>query len=162
MSYDTHILDEFKRLPIFTLPDIRSDKWQHNYQMVRGFQKREGRLPSHHSKDNVERPLGRWCARQREDRRAGVLSPERQSLLLDIPGWRWDSVYEDWEKRLGDVEEFVRSKLRLPHMNRDDEFERSLSVWYYKQRSLRRRGMLSKEHSEKLEVLLKKWVKDWE
>ncbi len=40
--------------------------------------------------------LGAWCTVQRTLRRRGLLAPEREKALDDIPGWSWDPRTDQW------------------------------------------------------------------
>jgi superfamily II DNA or RNA helicase len=69
--------------------DPHRDSWATGILALRSFVEREGhaRVPQRHIENDVR--LGSWVAKQRANRRAGILDAARASELETVPGWRW-------------------------------------------------------------------------
>ena len=131
--------------------------WDSNFEAVRDYAKREGKLPSRKSKDIKVKRLGMWCQRQRSLRRKGQLSKERQKKLEIISIWYWEDGR--WDSNFEAVRDYAKREGKLP-FNESKDFEvRKLGYWCSKQRRLRRVGKLSKERRKKLETI-KVWYWD--
>ena len=65
-------------------------RWQQRLEEIASLRDADGEWPRHQKIDNrAERTLGVWLHTQRMDRRAGKLSPEKESLLNErLQGWR--------------------------------------------------------------------------
>ena len=72
--------------------DPHEARWETGFMSLEGFVRREGhaRVPQDRLDENGFR-LGAWVRRQRADRNAGRLAPERIARLEALPGWVWDA-----------------------------------------------------------------------
>lgn len=74
--------------------DTADTKWRLSYLALRQFVTREGvcAVPYLHVErlPDFEVNLSRWCTVQRQDRRRGLMAPERTASLEQVPGWRWE------------------------------------------------------------------------
>ena len=89
-------LSEERRQLLEAVPGWAWDKyeaaWEDGYEHLRSFVERQGhsRVPAYYRDEDGFR-LGRWVVHQREFRRGGKLSNQRQRRLEAVPGWVWDA-----------------------------------------------------------------------
>lgn len=74
--------------------DTADTRWRLGLLSLRQFVTREGtcRVPYQHIEalPDYEVGLSRWCTIQRQERRRGLISPEREAALEQVPGWAWE------------------------------------------------------------------------
>jgi hypothetical protein len=141
--------------------DLRSEweaKWQSNFEQVKRFAELNGRLPSRFRNDKEEIRLGLWRSIQRQQKREGKLSEERQSMLESIPGWKWFKGRKElWEDNYNEVKRIVMSEGRFPSQFSGNLEEEMLGLWCATQRFRNRIGKMSIERQKKLEAIPGWW-----
>jgi len=118
--------------------------WSQRYRELVAYQEEHGncRVPKAQGK------LGRWVARQREQRKKNGLSEARQ-VRLDAIGFVWNTNEDAWDMRYEKLKEYVRQhgNTRVPTAEHD------LGVWVAKQRQLQRQEKLLRHRKERLDTL---------
>ncbi|KMO74241.1 MULTISPECIES: helicase associated domain-containing protein [Mycolicibacterium] len=98
--------------------------------------------------------LQAWCARQRADYAAGLLSPAQIDALSALPGWDWDPDEHRWRQGLTMLVEFVDSGGDLAMLHRDLRVNGfALGRWWQRCHEDCRAGVLSAERRAVLAAL---------
>jgi len=113
--------------------------WEENLEQVKSFMEKDDRLPVLYSKDPAEKRLGVWRATQKVAFKRGKMTPERIKALESIPGWEWESDFDDrWQENLEKVRVFQKKHGRLPSEESKDPEEKRLGRWNGSQRRARK------------------------
>jgi hypothetical protein len=105
--------------------------------------------------------LGLWVSAQRNQYEKGNLSEERQKALETLPGWAWDLREEiRWQEGYAKLKQYC-NKYGTAQLKSSYKTERgfNLGLWVSAQRSKYKKGNMSKERQQALEVL-PGWVWD--
>lgn len=147
-----------EQLPEWTWSIKSNDKkavWFTAYMSLRTFSDAEGHtsLPYNYvTKDGFH--LGGWVDRQRLAHLRGKLPKEKQQMLEKIPHWTWYDHRVEWKYGIERLREFAR---RWDHTNvpnnyvTDDGY--SLGQWIAEQRSVYRKGEMSKRRQKVFEQM---------
>jgi len=118
----------------------RIERWVKTCSACESFIAQAGRLPTYAADStSVEYALARWIARQVRDPDLCIYQVERLEL---IPGFSWATRLDRWRQRLADVEMFYTAFDRLPARSSQLPAERSLALWFARQRQRMARGEL--------------------
>ena len=109
-----------ERVPGWVWREDLESEWQRRLQKLHQFVAEHNCLP--HA---GEPPLGRWARQQRATHRAllrgeaSIMTAHRMAALEAVPYWTWEVDVEqlrdeDWQRRLGELQEFVAGHGRLP------------------------------------------------
>lgn len=144
-------------------PDRPSTRWRSQFQTLRDFVEKTGRLPRS-SETQSEITLHNWRLRQLRSYESGEMSPSKIALLNTIPNWninqRETDLNQNWEKHLNDVLIFVQTTGRFPrYRNFDSADEHRLGVWLHNQHQRKTRGLLDIERREKLDKTIPGWAR---
>lgn len=120
------------------------EKWLSNFNDVKMYIEKNGRLPSNKDK------IGMWLDHQRQSYK-GIggckMTPNRISLLESLPNWYW-TFNDKWNSTFNEVKEFIETNGRLPKHNEQ------LNSWVSSQRQLYKdKGKLTTEQIELLESI---------
>jgi superfamily II DNA or RNA helicase len=133
--------------------DAFADSWELRFRKVKEFIAREGhgRVPQGWVEDGVD--IGVWVNTQRTKFNKGMLDAERSARLTTLPGWTWDPLAEEWDRRFSLLEKFVRQygHAAVPDQYRTDGVQ--LGKWVGKQRQAKKAGRLSQDRTARLESL---------
>jgi superfamily II DNA or RNA helicase len=133
--------------------DPYESQWDYAYQLLKDFAESEGhaRVPQSYNIDGFR--LGAWVGQQRTQRRAGRLSADRVQRLVEIPGWSWEAVVDQWEsnfKLLNTfVEEHGHASVPVDHKVQGQ----ALGYWVRTQRAFFNRGEMPADRAERLKAL---------
>jgi hypothetical protein len=75
------------------------ERWMQTYQSVCQYAAEHNKTPKQHDDDPAIRALGKWCNRQRQNKKADAktpLTPEQVALMEALPGWYWGH-YGQWD-----------------------------------------------------------------
>jgi superfamily II DNA or RNA helicase len=88
--------------------DAIASRWETIFGLLQDYVAEHGssQVPSSHVVDNYK--LGSWVSNQRAFRKKGKLSPERQGLLENLPGWTWEPTTTSWDRAYDLMAEYVR------------------------------------------------------
>ena len=125
------------------------DDW---YEKLKQWSKTNKRLPSHGSKNTIEKQLGSWCKTQRQNKKKGKLSDEKIKKLELLAGWFWksDDHFNDLYDKIKQWSEIYK---KLPGEHSNDQIEKQLGRWCNTQRQNKRKKKLPDERITKLELL---------
>ncbi|MBI4228483.1 MAG: helicase associated domain-containing protein [Deltaproteobacteria bacterium] len=122
------------------MDNIREYKsWRNRYDEIVKFKKRTNRLPSLRpsAAGTNQYVLASWLARQRKNKRSGILS-KRQIELLESIGVVWNPTKENksrWEGQLQKLIEFRKNNHdRWPSKDSKDKRERTIAFWCHNNR----------------------------
>ena len=74
--------------------------WDLRLEELRAVTKRLGRVPSSRDlKSPNQRKLLNWMTMQRQEHRAGAISPEKVKKLQQIKGWEWNPKPGNYKRR---------------------------------------------------------------
>jgi len=127
--------------------------WPDSYDKVVDFIATNKKNPSCTSKDLEEAILGRWCARQRGDKRSNKLSEERLEALNNIHGWIWSLWIWTYDK----VIEFTKDNNKIPSTCSKNPEEKKLGIWCSTQRYNKKNNKLSEDRIKALENIPGWW-----
>ena len=127
--------------------------WDTGFAALCRFVEREGHARVQDGFVEGEYPLGTWVAKNRANRRDGVLSADRATRLEALPGWSWRPSHDKWETAFDLAKQFSEREghTAIPHEHTEDGF--ALGRWLYKQRGSYRLGRLSVQRQARLEAL---------
>lgn len=131
---------------------LRDWKWQEMYMRLEKYFEKYGdsRVPQKWEKDPK---LSNWVLVQRRQFGEGKMNVERRKKLERLNFvWDFRDVYEDqWEEKYQMLKDFKKEhghcKVPLAHKNQ------RLAGWVDRQRTLKSKGKLSKERTEKLDKI---------
>ncbi len=144
-----------EQLPGWVWKVKRRDSWDYKYQLLCEYAEREGhtRVPSQYiTVDGIR--LGTWVITQRAKHRQGKLSKERKEALEHLPGWVWNSPDAAWNEGFTHLYEYVKREGHSDvsfHYITKDGFK--LGVWFQRQITLLRQGIMLRERKKALEQL---------
>jgi hypothetical protein len=153
------------------MDDIRDYKsWRDRYEEIVKLKKRTNRLPSlkPSAVGTNKYILASWLARQRKNKRNGLLS-KRQIQLLESIGVVWNPTKENksrWEEQLQKLIEFRKNNPdRWPSKDAKDKKERTIAFWCHNNRMwyqgrLREVGEYPKYRKSKLDKIGFLWLPD--
>ena len=80
--------------------------WNNKYNELKAFLDKHGREPKRTKEEIV---LGEWCSTQRDKKKSGMLSEERENLLNDI-SFSWNKFEDAWEENYNNFLDFYKKK----------------------------------------------------
>lgn len=138
------------------------DEWHEGYERLLSYLDTKGTavVPKSFICED-EFKLGQWVHVQRRALKRGHLSDAKVSLLNQIPTWKWelvDTVQVGWEAAYQRTITFTHKNGRMPEAKyRSPEDNFALGKWVSYQRGDYRKGILSKERIDKLELIENWW-----
>lgn len=136
--------------------------WNEKYTNVIEYLNKMHKFPSEHSPDESIRSLGLWCRNQRVLNFKGKLKLDRKIKLEEISGWAWKinlTSDNDWKSIFDKLSKWVKLNNKFPQENSNDNFEKFLFNWCYRQKYKYRDNKLELEKVNKLESLKGwKWI----
>lgn len=81
--------------------ETRSAAWDEGYRHSLDYAKEHGTArvaAAYRTPDGFR--LGGWIAEQRSGFSRGTMTPEREQLLQELPGWLWDARLAAWDEGL--------------------------------------------------------------
>ena len=144
--------------------------WRDRYDEIVKLKKRSNRLPSlkPSAVGTNQYILASWLARQRKNKRNGLLT-KRQIKLLESLGVVWNPTKENksrWEEQLQKLIEFRKKNPdRWPSKDAKDKTERTIAYWCHNNRmwyqgKLREVGEYPKYRKNKLDKIGFLWFPD--
>lgn len=134
--------------------DVREAEWEEMYAELRRFKEVHNSFlkPRRWKGDRL---LERWAHEQRKLHRKGHLNPQRFEHLERI-GFNWDAQESSWEEMYSALVSYKQShgNCDVPHRW---PANRSFGNWVAFQRTLARKGKLSKERMDRLEQVGFRW-----
>lgn len=134
-------------------------RWLKRLDYVRKYAKKEGHacVPAGYvTKDGFK--LGTWVRDQRYLKKKGELSEDKQNILNELPGWVWVGKRSPtdltWDEAYELLKEFCENEgSARVHQHYKTEDNYALGVWVGIQRTIYKKGKLSKKKQELLEKL---------
>ncbi len=144
--------------------------WRARYNEIVKLKKRSNRLPSLRpsAAGTNQYVLASWLARQRKNKRNGLLT-KRQIKLLESIGVVWNPTKENksrWEEQLQNLVEFRKKNPdRWPSKDAKDKNERTIAFWCHNNRmwyqgKLREVGEYPRYRKNKLDKIGFLWFPD--
>ena len=132
------------------------DDWNYKYNTLKEFVKtNNNKLPVEESKDATENRLGKWCSRQRLNKKNGKISNEKIKLLEEMDGWIW-SRDDLWDNRLLELKKWIVINKKMPSQISKNIIEKSLGKWCDIQRQNKKSGTISNKRINSLGE-----IKEW-
>ena len=126
-------------------------EWQNNFSQLKEFKKEHG-----HTNPNAQDNLfGHWCSRQRGFYKKGKLSKEKVDLLDSI-NFDWDPIETKWQNMFSQLKEFKKEHGHASPSGANKEFS-LLGKWCERQRSSRKKKILSQEKIDLLDSINFDW-----
>jgi superfamily II DNA or RNA helicase len=134
--------------------DPIASQWNGMFEALALYKEKQGHcnVPSHWPEN---RKLGAWCSTQRTSKLRGKLSKEYISRLNAL-GFEWDPITSQWDDMF---ETLALYKENHGHCNVPSHWpeNKKLGAWCSSQRTMKKRGSLSKECIERLDALAFEW-----
>ena len=151
-------MDRQKRLEELGVLWARSpqEKWTEMYDLLVQFKKKEGHpnVPSTYKEDEK---LANWLVNQRQFRKKGKLTIDRQTMLEEL-GVKWATPHKPWEEMYDLLVQFKEREghAKVPQNHKEDG--ENLGAWLMNQRNFRKKGKLAIDRQKKLEELGVYWI----
>jgi superfamily II DNA or RNA helicase len=133
--------------------DTRTDFWEENFSRLQQYVKVHGnaRVPDSYTAGDFD--LGTWVGLQRRGHAKGVLEPDRERRLEDLPDWTWDTRADLWEEGFDQLQQYVQrhGDARVPFKCMVEGY--ALGHWVAKQRRDHVRGTLDSDREQRLEAV---------
>ena len=135
--------------------DTRSDSWEEGYQHLISHVDHHGDArvsDGYRTQDGFQ--LGRWVSYQRIAFGNSKLSLDRRRRLESVPGWVWDVLSDNWDRRYEEVATYARDHgtSAVPQSYRTPEGG-TLGSWVSNQRTAFAKNKLHPERQRRLESL---------
>lgn len=132
--------------------------WQDWFEKLKLFiRENSGKWPSQKSKNFLERKLGQWCSKQRQDKKIDKLEMEKVDLLDDIK-FPWDELDLRWHLMFQELIEFRKANPnKWPSGKSKDLQEAILGRWCGVQRKTFKTNKLSQERINALNKIEFLW-----
>jgi hypothetical protein len=116
------------------------DVWNETFKDVNMFKEKKGYLPKNNSKDKKEKQLAQWIQHQNINLKKKIKSmttehEERRQIWDDFlkrTGYRYNT-HKIWETVFEELNRFRDKKRRLPRNNCEDEEEKRIYQWFFRQ-----------------------------
>ena len=153
-----HLTDiVYSSLGVVTL----DDRWEEAYTAAVAWYAEHGAWPS-----QKENKLGWWCNNQRQWKKNGRLTTEREARLAATEGWWWQrDKNEAWERMYIAAVAWFKEHDKWPAKKSKIALEKRLNQWCDMQRQLGKRGKLTPERETRLSQTAGWWwaqKDDWE
>jgi hypothetical protein len=131
--------------------EVIDEAWERGMTLLRRYVDRElnALVPQRHLEERFR--LGTWVTEQRQNKREGALSSERQAELEAIPGWAWDKHEATWQAHFAALRTFVDREGHASTSQKHVEGNLRLGGWVANQRN--RAEALSATQRSQLEAL---------
>ena len=137
--------------------ELRRGSWEGWYALLRAYVQAHGAFPPAGYVTATGEKLGDWLANQRQNKRRGLLTPEREARLASL-GICWQVTEEGWRARFAQAQEYHRVHGHLcPALERSGLCPPGLASWLGAQRKLRETGRLQAEKAAALETIGMVW-----
>ena len=130
-------------------------RWQRNYEILSEFIKINNRFPV---KNETYRDIniGNWINTQKQDFKAGQLSPEREQMLraigIDFDRSQEEVLEDQWQENYAILKEYVENNNQLPAYFTAYK-GKNIGIWLSKQKPLYKSGSLSPKRQRLLRAL---------
>ena len=149
----TRVGIDFARAFDVRLVEQTTASWEFWFGLLERFVERNGDalVPRSYIDDGYR--LGTWVTMQRYGHARGILDPDRQRRLQDLPGWTWDAFADRWEEGFSRLSDYVElnGDARVPLPYAVDGYR--LGTWVNKQRAIRATGTLDPDRERRLQDL---------
>jgi superfamily II DNA or RNA helicase len=130
------------------------EKWMEKYNIVKLFNKKDGKYPSQHSKDKKEKRSSLWISKQKSNKRKDKLTKKQIILLEKLPDWEWDNDLEEkWMEKYNIVKLFYSKNNKCANRCSTDEEEKILGRWIDTQKSNKKKNILTEEQIKLLNTI---------
>lgn len=142
--------DELDSLPGWTW-NSKETGFKDRFEEVKKWVQQNNKIPSHGSKDSVEKPLGSWCTQKRMDYKNNKLSKNQIKDLESIKNWVWNISENALDNKCSELIEWIKKNNRFPKFNNVGQTEKNLYRWASQKKNRYKRGLLSDEDIKTLE-----------
>jgi hypothetical protein len=120
--------------------DPRSERWERNFRELVKFAENEGHtlLPVRYKQEGLR--VGWWVHTQRDFKKQGVLTEDRERRLSRVPHWIWAPDEEAWRRGLEVLMRFVERERHAHVLVAHVEDGYNLGSWVHQQRQNKRLG----------------------
>jgi superfamily II DNA or RNA helicase len=137
--------------------------FENKVEEVNAFYKKYGE-PKRNGIRGKEASLAKWIARQRENQKKGVLTPEKIQLIETIfkDWWSWEPFEDTFKTTIQEVDAFYQKYGEPPkYKKKREKNEAFLCTWIRKRRCEKKKGVLTPEKIQLIETIFKDWW-SWE
>lgn len=128
----------------------KCNQYTDNIKDLQHFQKKNNKIPSHASKDPLEKRLGHFCTTYRMKKRKNELTEEQIKEFESIDGWKWDFVEKvSIRTKYNKIKEFIEISKKLPSSISINLKEKQLGQWCSFMRKIKRENKLSEKYVKK-------------
>jgi superfamily II DNA or RNA helicase len=144
--------DRLQGLPDWTW-DPRADQWEEGFRRLLRFVELNGHAGVAYLDMVDGYAIGKWVDKQRQRRTKGRLEPDRESRLLGVRGWTWDTRTDQWDKGFRLLVDYVEQNgdARVSQSHTVDGYP--LGKWVKTQRNFYRKHTLDADCQARLERL---------
>jgi len=136
---------------------IEKKSFDQSYIEIKEWISSHNKIPSSASFDKIEKKLGSQCSRLRELKRTEQLSEDKIKKLEDIEGWIWGrdekKTIRTFDESCEETKKWVILNSKMPRKHSDNDQEKRLGQFCYRQRHKKDIGELSNDEINKLELI---------
>lgn len=156
-KYNSFVLDKLASSVKVSYYEELNTNWNNRYDELKAFIEEYGRTPKRTKEEMV---LNEWCSTQRDKKRNGILSEERENLLNEI-SFSWNRFEDTWEKQFTKLVDFMCKNKREPVNagtgSKVPKEEAVLAKWVGHQKGAYRNGTLKEERIAALSPYIDSW-----
>lgn len=133
------------------------DFFDENYNKLKQWVEINKKIPISSSKNELERTLGKFCDRQRNNKKNGKLTQEKITKLEQIDNWYWGNeeikIFKTFDENYNELKQWVEVNNKIPSNKSKNKIENKLGIFCSNQRQNKRNNRLTQEKIQKLEGL---------
>lgn len=135
----------------------KMNHFEYNYNILKEWVNINKKIPSINSKNKIEKTLGRYCVKLRQNCKNGILNEEKIEKLNLIEGWYWSSnikiKFQTFEEKFYDIKNWVIVNNKIPSDYSKNEEESRLGRLCNKLRANYKKNKLNKNQIQLLEKI---------
>ena len=133
--------------------------FEETYEELKKWIELNNRIPSHKSKNPIEKSLGEWCSGKRKSNKNGKLIDSQIKQLSGLNGWYWN-LDDLWNIKYSELKKWIETNNKLPSFSSKDSIEKILCKWCYRLRESKKNNKLSDYQIKQLNKISKwHWTK---
>ena len=131
---------------------MKSDSWEYIYECLKQWVEENNKIPSNMSKNNIEKNLGIWSCRQRQNKKNNKLEKDKIDKLNKIKEWYW-KIDDPFDDNYSELVKWVEENKKIPSDHSKNNIEKKLWGWAANQKQNKKKNKLDKDKIDKLDKI---------